>query len=90
MKRWLTPQGVGDLVGGFSAQFIRTEIRAGELPARFIRSRSGRRCYYRIRRDDAVAYEARLVGRTLAPTSPARVTGPRLVTQTTRTAEPHE
>jgi hypothetical protein len=75
----MTPQEVGNLVGGFSGQFIREEIRAGQLPARYIRSRTGRMGYYRIRVADALAYEASLLERSLAPTTPARVTGPTLV-----------
>jgi len=50
---WLTPQEVGNLVGGFSAQFIRNEIKAGELQARYVRSRSGKMGYYRVRLADA-------------------------------------
>ena len=94
VKLWLSPQDVGDLVGGFSAQFIRNEIRAGALPARYIRSRGGKMGYYRILLADARSYEARLIERALAPTSPGGVTGPTLVpltrhrtpiTQTTQT-----
>jgi hypothetical protein len=29
MIRWLTPQEVGNMAGGFTAQFIRMEIKAG-------------------------------------------------------------
>lgn len=86
-RDWLTPQEVGNLVGGFSAQFIRAEIRAGELPALHVKSRSGKMAYYRIRLADAVAYEAHIVERSLAPTSPASVSGPTLVTQTTHTTQ---
>ena len=83
---WLTPQGVGDLVGGLSAQYIREEIRAGKLAAVYIRSRSGHGGLYRVRRVDADAYAARQLEQVLAPTSPARVSGPTLVTQTAPTA----
>jgi len=84
---WLTPQEVGNLVGGFSAQFIRNEIRAGELQARYVRSRSGKMGYYRVRLADARVYEAHLIERSMAPTSPAAVTGPTLITQTTQTTD---
>jgi hypothetical protein len=84
---WLTPQQVGDLVGGFSANFIRGEIRAGELPALYVRSRLGKMGYYRVRRADAVAYEAHLLERSLAPTTPGEVTGPTLLTQSTQSTE---
>ena len=79
MKLWLSPHDVGDLVGGFSAQFIRNEIRAGALPARYIRSRGGKMGYYRILLADARTYEAQLLDRALAPTTPGGVTGPTLV-----------
>lgn len=78
---WLTPQEVGNLIGGFSAQFVRNEIRSGELAALYVRSRNGKMGYYRIRLVDAQAYEAHLVSRSLAPTKPASVTGPTLTPQ---------
>jgi hypothetical protein len=31
MVRWLTPQEVGQMAGGFTAEFIRLEIKAGAL-----------------------------------------------------------
>ena len=79
MKAWLSPQEVADLVGGFSAQFIRSEIKAGLLPARYVRSRGRKRGTYRIRRADALTYEAQVIAPLMAPTTPARVTGPTLV-----------
>jgi hypothetical protein len=60
---WLSPSEVGQLVGGFSAQFIRSEIRAGELTAAYIWSRGGRRARYRIARAEADAYRERLLAR---------------------------
>lgn len=56
---WMTPQEVGQLLG-FSAQFIRNEIKAGELKAELIWSLAGKLGRYRIRRDDADAYGVRL------------------------------
>ena len=66
---WLTPQEVGNMVGGFSAQFIRNEIRAGELEAAQIRSRKGKMAYYRIKLVDAEAYQERLFNRTSTQTT---------------------
>lgn len=54
--RWLTPQEVGNMAGGFSAQFIRLEIRAGALQATLVRSQRGKLGRYRIRLADAQAY----------------------------------
>jgi hypothetical protein len=65
---WFTPQEVGNMVGGFSAQFIRDEIRAGELEATSVRSRAGKMVYYRIRRADAEAYMHRLSNRSTQTT----------------------
>jgi hypothetical protein len=59
VKEWLTPQEVGALIG-FSAQFVRDEIKAGELHAERIYSRGGKMAYWRIERDQAVAYIARI------------------------------
>jgi hypothetical protein len=56
---WLTPQEVGVMVG-FSAQFIRMEIKANALPAQLIVSQRGRLGRYRIHQDDAIAYAIRL------------------------------
>jgi hypothetical protein len=56
---WLTPQEVGVMVG-FSAQFIRMEIKAHALPAQFVVSQRGRLGRYRIHQDDAIAYAIRL------------------------------
>lgn len=58
--QWLTPQEVGHLAGGFSAAFIRLEIKAGMLKATYALSRRGRLGRYRIRQDDADAYCQRL------------------------------
>jgi hypothetical protein len=59
VRVWLTPQEVGTMTG-FSAGFIRSEIKAQALPASFIASRSGKAGRYRIHRDDAVAYAIKL------------------------------
>lgn len=56
---WLTPQEVGNITG-FSAGFIRTEIKAKVLPAQYVPSRSQRAGRWRIHRDDAIAYAVRL------------------------------
>lgn len=61
---WFTPKQVGRLIGGFTAQFIRDEIRAGEIDAEAIRSRSGKMVYYRIRKAAVEAYRQRLAART--------------------------
>jgi len=58
-REWLTPQDVGVLIG-FSANFIRGEIKARELPAQWIPSRSGKLGRWRIHREDAVAYAVKL------------------------------
>ena len=58
--RWLTPQEVGKMAGGFTAQFIRMEIKAGEIPATLVISRRGKLGRYRIRIEDAKVYIARL------------------------------
>ncbi len=63
--RWMTPQDVGNLAGGFTAQFIRMEIRAGEIPAILVMSKRGKLGRYRIKADDARAYVSRLHGDTL-------------------------
>jgi hypothetical protein len=62
MVRWLTPQEVGNMAGGFTAQFIRMEIKAGLIPARLVISKRGRLGRYRIKVTDAQAYVARLHG----------------------------
>jgi hypothetical protein len=61
--RWLTPQEVGNLAGGFSAQFIRLEIKAKELPAVLVMSRRGKLGRSRIKAEDARAYVTRLHGK---------------------------
>jgi len=58
-REWLTPQEVGNLAGGFTAQFIRTEIRAGELSAEWCKSQRGKLGRWRIRRTVADAYVKR-------------------------------
>ena len=72
MKEWLTPQQVGDLVGGLLGQFVRNEIRAGLLPAVYVRPRGRSRGTYRIRRADALAYEAQVIAPMMAVTTPVR------------------
>jgi hypothetical protein len=59
---WMTPQEVGNLAGGFTAQFIRLEIKAGIIPATLVISKRGRLGRYRIRKTDAQAYVAQLHG----------------------------
>jgi hypothetical protein len=59
MKDWLTPQDVGKLIG-FSAQFVRMEIKAGELHAEQIWSRGGKIGRYRIARSEAESYARRI------------------------------
>jgi hypothetical protein len=59
IEHWLTPQEVGNMAG-FSAQFIRDEIRGGELKATLCMSRRGKLGRWRIRLDDARAYVVRL------------------------------
>lgn len=59
IRVWLTPQEVGNMTG-FSAQFIRGEIKAGALHAQLVLSQRGRLGRYRIHRDDAIAYAVRL------------------------------
>jgi hypothetical protein len=63
MKDWLTPQDVGNLIG-FSAGFIRDEIKAGELHAEQVWSRGGKMGYWRISRDEADSYISKLRQRT--------------------------
>ena len=81
---WLTPQQVGRRLGGVTAQKIRAEIMAGELPAVYLRFRSSKRGIFKIREADADAYVDRMLAPAMAATTPARITGPTLVTQTTR------
>jgi hypothetical protein len=62
VKAWLSPKEVGDIAGGFSAKFIRAEIKANVLPAIWApsngtKAKLGR---YRIKREDAEAYVERL------------------------------
>ena len=87
VKDWLSPEDVAAAVGGVSAQHIRAEIKAGALPALDVRSTGASRPTYKIRRADALAYEAARLEHALAPTTPARITGPVLIqiTQTTQT-----
>ncbi len=59
--RWMSPNDVGNMVG-FTAQFIRNEIRAGEIPALLVMSKRGKLGRYRIKADDARAYVSRLHG----------------------------
>lgn len=59
VRQWLTPQEVGNLTG-FSAQFIRTEIKAHALPAQWVQAQSSKMGRYRIHRDDALAYARKL------------------------------
>jgi hypothetical protein len=59
VRMWLTPQEVG-LMTGFSATFIRTEIKLKALPAQWVISRSQKTGRWRIHRDDAVAYAIKL------------------------------
>jgi hypothetical protein len=66
MVRWLTPQEVGQMAGGFTAEFIRLEIKAGALPARLLISKRGKLGRYRITLADAQAYVAQMHGRTSA------------------------
>lgn len=49
---------------GFSAEFVRREIKAGELVARLVVSRSGKMGYWRIHIDAAKTYAIRLTSRT--------------------------
>ena len=72
---WYTPQQVGLLVGGFTASFIREEIRAGELRAELIMSRAGKLGRYRISRLEALAYRDRLFGRHQTATGAITATG---------------
>jgi hypothetical protein len=60
MIRWLTPQEVGNMAGGFTAQFIRMEIKAGLIPAKLVISKRGRLGRYRIKITDAQAYVSKL------------------------------
>jgi hypothetical protein len=53
--RFYTPHEVGELTG-FSASFIRAEIRAQALPAVRVPSRSGKMSRWKIHREDAIAY----------------------------------
>ena len=74
------------LLGGASGQHVRNLIQAGALPARDIRSPGASRPTYRIRRVDALAYEAQQLEHALAPTTyPA--SGPRLIIQTVQTTQ---
>jgi hypothetical protein len=57
--RFYTPQEVGKMTG-FSASFIRGEIKAGELKAVFVCSTGRRMGRWRIRQEDATAYAAKL------------------------------
>jgi hypothetical protein len=57
---WYTPQEVGNMAGGFTAQFIREEIKAGELQADYCLSKRGKLGRYRISRANALAYTLRL------------------------------
>lgn len=76
-RGWLTPQEVGNLAGGFSAEFIRREIKAGELPAVQIVSRAGKMAYWRIRIEHARAYVLKLYARKKAtPQTPQTETTP--------------
>lgn len=59
VRIWLTPQEVGLMVG-FSAQFIRGEIKLKVLPAQWVPSRAGKLGRYRIHRDDAIAYAIKM------------------------------
>jgi hypothetical protein len=59
IRLWLSPQDVGVMVG-FSANFIRLEIKAQALPAQFVPSRSRKTGRWRIHRDDAKAYAVKL------------------------------
>jgi len=68
VREWLTPQEVGNMAGGFTAQFIRDEIRAKELEAEWCLSRRGKLGRWRIRRTVAEAYALRLRG-SQTPTS---------------------
>lgn len=67
MKDWLSPLDVAILTG-FSAAFIRAELRAGEIPAVQVTSPTRPRKFarWRIARHDAVAYAKRM-GVTVAP-----------------------
>jgi hypothetical protein len=56
---WMTPQEVGNLTG-FSAGFIRSEIRASQLRAQWVQSQRSQAGRWRIHRDDAKAYAIRL------------------------------
>jgi hypothetical protein len=62
LVRWITPQELGNMAGGFSAQFIRMEIKAGIIPAKLAVSRRGKLGRYRIRLADAEKYVATLKG----------------------------
>jgi hypothetical protein len=59
-KDWLTPHEVGTLAGGFSANFIRREILAGELTADYCLPSRGKLGRWRIRREHAEAYAEKL------------------------------
>lgn len=61
MKDWLSPLDVARLTG-FSASFIRAEIKNGTLPAVMVASpsRPRQRGRWRIARTDAVAYAERI------------------------------
>jgi len=71
---WLSPQDVGDLAGGFSAAFIRTEIHAGQIKATYFLSRRGRLGRWRIQRDDAIAYVRRITASQTAITDSSEIT----------------
>ena len=69
VREWLTPQEVGNMVGGYSAQFIRSEIKGGELQAQQIWSRAGKQGRWQIARAEAERYRDRLSARgPLQPT----------------------
>ena len=58
-RQFYSPQEVGDLTG-FSATFIRAEIKAGELKGVFVRSARSSTGRWRIRVADAEAYASRI------------------------------
>ena len=68
-REWLTPQEVGNMAGGFTAEFVRREIKAGELAAEWCLSQRGKLGRWRIRRSVADAYVSRLHGLS-SPTTP--------------------
>jgi hypothetical protein len=70
-ERWLTPQEVGNMAGGFTAQFIRQEIKGGELPATLCMSQRGKLGRWRIKWADAAAYVARFQRAQTQTTQPS-------------------